>query len=84
MCVLSTLCGNVDKHGTFHIYIYIYIITIKSNQINDGIRPCKLEIGADNLKYTHRDTIQYGWWNIRLPLRLRRTSFVVYVYVAYA
>ena len=23
MCVLSTLCGNVDKHSTFDIYIYI-------------------------------------------------------------
>ena len=26
MCVLSTLCGNVDKHSPFDIYIYIYII----------------------------------------------------------
>ena len=25
MCVLSTLCGNVDKHSPFDIYIYIYI-----------------------------------------------------------
>ena len=25
MCVLSTLCGNVDKHCPFDIYIYIYI-----------------------------------------------------------
>ena len=26
MCVLSTLCGNVDKHSPFYIYIiYIYI-----------------------------------------------------------
>ena len=24
MCVLSTLCGNVDKHSPFDIYIYIY------------------------------------------------------------
>ena len=24
-CVLSTLCGNVDKHSPFDIYIYIYI-----------------------------------------------------------
>ena len=23
MCVLSTLCGNVDKHSPFDIYIYI-------------------------------------------------------------
>ena len=31
MCVLSTLCGNVDKHSPFDIYIcvcvYIYIYT---------------------------------------------------------
>ena len=26
MCVLSTLCGNVDKHGSFDIYIYIYTV----------------------------------------------------------
>ena len=26
MCVLSTLCGNVDKHSPFDIYIYIYNI----------------------------------------------------------
>ena len=26
MCVLSTLCGNVDKHSPFDIYIYIYIL----------------------------------------------------------
>ena len=25
MCVLSTLCGNVDKHSPFDIYIYMYI-----------------------------------------------------------
>ena len=25
MSVLSTLCGNVDKHSPFDIYIYIYI-----------------------------------------------------------
>ena len=25
MCVLSTLCGNVDKHSPFDWYIYIYI-----------------------------------------------------------
>ena len=25
MCVLSTVCGNVDKHSPFHIYIYIYM-----------------------------------------------------------
>ena len=25
MCVLSTFCGNVDKHSPFDIYIYIYI-----------------------------------------------------------
>ena len=25
MCVLSTLCGNVDKHSPFDIYIYIYM-----------------------------------------------------------
>ena len=25
MCVLSTLCGNVDKHSPFDIYIYIYV-----------------------------------------------------------
>ena len=25
MCVLSTLCGNVDKHSPFDIYRYIYI-----------------------------------------------------------
>ena len=25
MCVLSTLCGNVDKHSPFDIYISIYI-----------------------------------------------------------
>ena len=24
MCVLSTLCGNVNKHSPFDIYIYIY------------------------------------------------------------
>ena len=24
MCVLSTLCGNVDKHSPFDIYIYIF------------------------------------------------------------
>ena len=30
MCVLSTLCGNVDKHSPFDIYIiYIYIIVEK-------------------------------------------------------
>ena len=23
MCVLSTLCGNVDKHSPFDIYIYL-------------------------------------------------------------
>ena len=27
MCVLSTLCGNVDKHSPFDIYIYTYIHT---------------------------------------------------------
>ena len=27
MCVLSTLCGNVDKHSPFDIYIYIYTYT---------------------------------------------------------
>ena len=27
MCVLSTFCGNVDKHSPFDIYIYIYIVT---------------------------------------------------------
>ena len=26
MCVLSTLCGNVDKHSPFDIYIYIPLI----------------------------------------------------------
>ena len=26
MCVLSTLCGKVDKHSPFDIYIYIYIM----------------------------------------------------------
>ena len=32
MCVLSTLCGNVDKHSPFDIYIYIYIyIYIKND-----------------------------------------------------
>ena len=25
MCVLSTLCGNVEKHSPFDIYIYIYV-----------------------------------------------------------
>ena len=25
MCVLSTLCGNVDKYSPFDIYIYIYL-----------------------------------------------------------
>ena len=25
MCVLSTLCGNVDKHSPFDTYIYIYM-----------------------------------------------------------
>ena len=25
MCVLSTLCGNVDKHSPFYIYIYVCV-----------------------------------------------------------
>ena len=30
ICVLSTLCGNVDKHSPFDIYIYIYIYMYRS------------------------------------------------------
>ena len=28
MCVLSTLCGNVDKHSQIDIYIYEYIYIV--------------------------------------------------------
>ena len=34
MCVLSTLCGNVDKHSPFDIYIYIYKTYHNSCQIS--------------------------------------------------
>ena len=32
MCVLSTLCGNVDKHSPFDIYIYIYYVVTRFDQ----------------------------------------------------
>ena len=31
MCVLSTLCGNVEKHSPFDIYIYIYMCVCVCN-----------------------------------------------------
>ena len=31
MCVLSTLCGNIDKHSAFDIYVYIYIYSEAKN-----------------------------------------------------
>ena len=36
MCVLSTLCGNVDKHSPFDIYIYIYISVFVWERVCNG------------------------------------------------
>ena len=52
MCVLSTLCGNVDKHSPFdflYIYIYIYIYIIQ--YIHEFTTNCNATAVKHNVLY---------------------------------
>ena len=39
MCVLSPLCGNVDKHSPFDIYIYICFVLLQQSRVASGRLP---------------------------------------------
>ena len=55
MCVLSTLCGNVDKYSPFDIYIYIYIHNIY-NTFRRGVnqsRPIQCECIEARLTFAY-------------------------------
>ena len=46
MCVLSTLCGNVDKHSPFDTYIYIYMCVCVYTYIHTYIHICWFNFDA--------------------------------------
>ena len=72
MCVLSTLCGNVDKHSPFDIYIYHYgdyIMGAIASQITSlTIVNSTVYSGADQSKHQSSASLAFVWGIHRGPV----------------
>ena len=72
MCVLSTLCGNVDKHSPLCIYIYLYlyhyndvILSAMASQITGVSSVCSTRKHQNSASLAFVRGIH--WWPVNSP-----------------
>ena len=80
MCVLSTLCGNVDKHSPFDIYIYIYIYILSTRSLVYFMYKLlfyceRVPLGSDSLILNCNWTFNAEQYNRNLPICEERDRF---------